>query len=456
MANLSEIENQEFDVIIVGGGIIGAGIARDAALRGLNVALFEQNDFGSGTTSGSTRLIHGGLRYLEQLDFKLVKMDLTERAILLKIAPHLVKPLPFILPFYDSNFFTRTKFKIGLSMYDSFAGKDNLEKYQTLSSQQINELEPFLSQEKLDGGLMFYDAQVNMPERLCLENILDAEILGAKVFNYTKVVNVICDSDKITGVIVEAKENEKRASVKSKIVVNASGAWFNRLAGVLDDAATEKIRLTKGVHIACPPTLQKHAVIFNSPIDGRTMFVIPWMNMTWIGTTDTDFADDPANAVATNEDIKYLHDSAKKIIPDLSDEIYFTTAGVRALVKAKGSESSVSRMHKVESPKTGLVNVLGGKITGFRAIAQDATDLICEKLGVKQDCQTANRSLIGKREQMNFDSENYTDLEAQVEFSVKNEHCKTAEDFIFRRTNIAFTADRSKGRIEKINQTFRK
>lgn len=448
MSRLAEIKKGEFDVVIIGGGIIGAGIARDASLRGMSVALFEQADFGSGTTAGSTRLIHGGLRYLEQLDFELVKMDLRERATLLKIAPHLVKPLPFILPFYDSSFFERTKFKIGLTLYDAFAGKENLEKHRTLSSEEIHGIEPQLATENLNGGALFYDAQVNYPERLCLENLLDAERDGAELFNYCRVTDAIREKGKISGVIVSdlIDESAKDIAVRGKVVVNASGAWFNKVAGIIEEDKLDEIRTTKGVHITCPPTLTKHAVIFNSPIDGRVMFVIPWLHYTWIGTTDTDYTGDPRDARATGKDVRYLLESAASLIPELKDsEIYFANAGVRALVRAPGSESSVSRKHKVETALehriNGLVNVLGGKITGYRAIAEEVTDILARDLGVEGICWTATREL----PEVKYED----DLESQIKRAVHREHCIKLNDFIFRRSPYGFAHDQGKSIVER-------
>lgn len=448
MSRLTEIKDRNFDVIIIGGGVIGAGIARDAALRGMSVALFEQSDFGSGTTAGSTRLIHGGLRYLEQLDFALVKMDLRERATLLKIAPHLVKPLPFILPFYDSNFFTRTKFKVGLTIYDTFAGRENLDKHRNLTSEEIVLLEPTLSRNNLDGGELFYDAQVNFPERLCLENILEAEKAGAKVFNYCRVIGATREHAKISGVIVsDLLSGEKDFSVKGKIVVNASGAWFNEVAGIVEKREQNEIRTTKGVHVACPPTLQKHAVIFNSPIDGRVMFVIPWLGFTWIGTTDTDFTGDAKDVRATGADVRYLIESAASIIPELKNApVYFSNAGVRALVRAPGSESSVSRLHKIETALdhriNGLINVLGGKITGYRAIAEEVTDILARDLDVKDICWTASRVLPTP--------EIEDDLKSQINHAVRKEHCVKLNDFIFRRTPLGFTPAQGQSIVSEI------
>lgn len=437
---LSEIADKQFDVAIIGGGIVGSGIARDAALRGLNVALFEQDDFGGGTTAGSTRLIHGGLRYLEQFDLGLVKMDLKERAILLRIAPQLVKPLPFILPHYDANIFTRAKYEIGLSLYDWFAGEENLERHRNLKPGEISALEPHLKTEGLQGGALFFDAQVNSPERLCLANILDAEAASAKVFNYCRVERAIRKDAKIAGVV--ATDNSGSFPIHAKITVNASGPWFDRVAGLLRDGPKKRLRTTKGVHIACPPTLSKHAVIFDSPLDGRTMFVIPWLGFTWIGTTDTDFEGDPSTARATSDDVRYLIRSASAIIPALNDaDIYFSNAGVRALVRAGGTESSVSRKHRIEHSTDGLIGVMGGKITGYRAIAEEVTDIVAAKLKVSAVCQTADRPLPLAPD---------LEPEEQVLYSVEKEHCQTLNDFIFRRTTLGFSPDRAHSKIGDI------
>lgn len=438
--SLAEIAAQEFDVAIIGGGIIGAGVARDAALRGMSVALFEQNDFGSGTTAGSTRLIHGGLRYLEQLDLALVKMDLRERAVLLRIAPHLVRPLSFILPFYDASFVTRTKFSIGLSMYDWFAGRANLGKHRTLNREQVAALEPHLRTQDLHGGAVFYDAQVDSPEQLCLANILDAEAAGARVFNYCQVQSAIRDNDQIKGVAVS--DGGERAEVRARITINASGPWFDKVAGLLASKTRPKIRTTKGVHIACSSTVSDHAIIFDSPIDGRTMFVIPWRGFTWIGTTDTDFSGDPRTAYATREDVDYLLKSASSVVPAVKDaEIYFSNAGVRALVRAGGTESSVSRKHRIENPDPGLISVLGGKITGYRAIAEEVTDIAAKRLGISSGSQTADRILPAAPE---------LPLSERIRYSVEKEHCRTLNDFVFRRTALGFLPDQARSQIEDI------
>src|SRR6516164_6287247 len=215
-----------FDVVIIGGGIIGAGIARDAALRGLSVALFEKKDYASGTTSGSTRLIHGGLRYLEMFDFALVRMDLRERETLLRIAPHLVKPLEFFLPFYDSGVRWRIEARTGMFLYDALSFDKSLPNHRYLTAAEALREEPGLREQGLQGVLSYYDAQVNSPERLAIENIVDARNHGAITLNYAEVTAAIPQ-----GVRVKDLLTGEEGEVHGRVVVNASGPWFDRVAG---------------------------------------------------------------------------------------------------------------------------------------------------------------------------------------------------------------------------------
>ena len=232
------LAGRTFDVLIVGGGVIGAGIARDAALRGLRVALFEQADFGGGTTSGSTRLVHGGLRYLEMLDFALVRMDLRERETLLKIAPHLVKPLEFLVPWYGRRLFSRWRLRIGMLLYDLLSFDKSLPNHRWLSRGAVAAAEPHLASGDLQGAASYYDAQVELPERLCLENILDAREHGAQAFNHAEVVDALRgDGGRVNGLSVRDVMTGETAEVRGAIVVNAAGPWFDGVAGRLASPA---------------------------------------------------------------------------------------------------------------------------------------------------------------------------------------------------------------------------
>ena len=230
MQGIRKLTDQTFDVAVIGGGIIGAGIARDAALRGLSVALVEKADFGSGTTSGSTRLIHGGLRYLEMYDFGLVRMDLREREILLRIAPHLVKPLEFLIPFYGASLWFRLKMRVGMALYDLLSYDKSLPNHRMLSAAETLSEEPTLRPDGLQGAAAYFDAQVSMPERLCLENILDAESHGAAVASYTEVVDARREGDRVVALQIKSTETGETGELKAKVFLNATGAWCDRVS----------------------------------------------------------------------------------------------------------------------------------------------------------------------------------------------------------------------------------
>lgn len=475
---------QKFDVIVIGGGIIGAGIARDAALRGLRVALFEKADFGGGTTAGSTRLIHGGLRYLEMYDFGLVRMDLREREILLRIAPHLLKPLEFLLPFYGRSLYYRARLRAGMFLYDALSFDKSLPSHRFLSAAEVAKREPHLERGTLQGAASYYDVQIDSPERLCLENVLDAHRRGAEVFNYAEVTGGVFDGGRLGGVRVRDLIEGDEAEFRARLVINAAGPWFDRVAARLGPRTRQEIRTTKGIHLASDPFV-RHAIVLNSPIDGRLFFVIPFLGYSWIGTTDTDFTGDPATARTSPEDAGYLIRSAAAFIPALAHApVYWTTAGVRALVKNEGKESLISRAHRIEDGEArgvpGLLSVLGGKITGYRAIAAQATTLACRKFGHRRACATAEtplpgagaadetaeaapavaaetlaylRSLYGSRasdvlrlaaaqpELAQRLAPCYPDIAAQVALAAREEFCTEVSDFMLRRSLLGFTQD---------------
>jgi glycerol-3-phosphate dehydrogenase len=482
-ARLAPLAHTVFDVVIVGGGVIGAGIARDASLRGLSVALVEQADYGGGTTSGSTRLIHGGLRYLEMLDFSLVRLDLREREILLRIAPHLVRPLEFLLPFYDEGLFARWRLRIGMWLYDALSYDKSLPQHRALSAADVRSLEPSLEPRGLRGGAAYYDAQAAMPERLCLENIIDARMHGAVALNYARVTDAIVEAGRVKGVRVEDALGESDAvDVRGRVIVNASGAWLDRTTAAMLSQPAPRLRTAKGIHITCPPTTER-ALAVPSAVDGRLVFVIPWLGHSWIGTTDTDFDDDPSQARATGDDVRYMVASVSRYVPVLaSAPVHFSNAGVRALVRQEGSESSVSRSHRLadgdREGTPGLVSVVGGKLTGYRAIAEEAVDLVCEKLGSRAKATTAEQALPGGRstprdsdrsgpthlaslygsragevaalavEEPGLSqplSPGYPDIGAEAVWAVREEQCERLIDFLLRRTRLGFSADQAVG-----------
>lgn len=374
---------EDYDLLIVGGGIVGCGAARDAALRGQKAALFEKEDFGYGTSSRSTRLIHGGLRYLEIFDFDLVRQDLREREILLRVAPHRVKPLPFLVPLYNNSLFYRAKIRIGMALYDLLSYDKSLPRHRMLSRRAVLREEPGLSPEGLQGAALYYDAQVALTERLCLDNALDAARHGARLFNHTEVTALVRDeTGRVVGVEARDTLSGEEAEFRGRIVIDAAGPWLDRLTGKLGTKSTRYLRLTKGIHFAAPPATNRALVLF-SRTDGRLFFVIPWLGYAWVGTTDTDFDADLDAVRATGEDVGYLLKSVEPVLPKGEwDTIYFSNAGVRALVrsdKPNARESDVSRKHKLivhtaAEGLAGVLSILGGKITAYRDIAREAVE----------------------------------------------------------------------------------
>lgn len=401
---MRSLVDRTVDLLIIGGGIIGAGIARDAALRGLTVALVEQDDFASGTSSRPTRLIHGGLRYLELFDFGLVRSDMREREILLRIAKHLVFPLAFLLPLYRPSLFYQLKLRIGMQLYDALSLDKSLPRRKRLSRDATLAAEPTLDPNGLAGAWRFYDAQVPLVERLVLENVIDAAEHGALVLNHASAVSYLREGDTVTGAVVRDGIGGQDLRIRARFTVNATGPWLDRTIEPLREGAKPLLRLTKGIHLVTPKATQQAHVLFAQQ-DGRLFFVVPWLDSTIVGTTDTDYTGDPADAAATEEDVRYLQEAAHRAFPKAPfDRIHFTWAGVRALVRVEGvSEGDVSRKHALYDHEKrdgtrGVLSVVGGKITAYRDIAEEATDAVVRRLGRQERGTTAEVPLPGARE----------------------------------------------------------
>ncbi|MFQ5795658.1 MAG: glycerol-3-phosphate dehydrogenase [Candidatus Bipolaricaulia bacterium] len=413
--DLKAMADEQFDVLVIGGGINGTGIARDAALRGLKVALVEQEDFGYGTTSRATRIIHGGLRYLELYEFGLVRESLKEREILLRIAPHLVRPLLFLVPVYRGDPHALLTVRIGMILYDLLSWGKSLKRHRKLSRGQVLELEPELKQEGLKGGMLYYDAQVEYSERLCVENALCAADHGALIANHAEVVDFLkVDADeKIVGARVRDRFTDELYELRARVIVNAAGPWADRLHQIADPDSLPRLRPTKGIHILVPQ-FTRHAIVMLAQQDDRLFFAIPWRGLSLVGTTDTDFDGDPGTVTATQEDVDYLANETRRLFPKVDLNIYYTMAGVRPLVHQEGvSASQVSRKHKIIDHRAdgldGLISILGGKITNYRKVAEDAVDLIGRKLNHDRPCLTDRRRLYGGE---------IDDLEAAIETAV--------------------------------------
>lgn len=404
-STIEALRDRTFDALVIGGGIVGAGIARDLALRGFSVVLLEQNDLAAGTTSRPTRLIHGGLRYLEMFDFGLVRSDMREREILLSVAPHLVQPLPFLMPLYNRSQLYHAKLRAGMQLYDVLSFDKRLPSRRWLNREETLRVEPALRTEGLQGAWRFFDAQVSLVERLVVENALDAAAHGAVILTHVRMEQLRRDD---RGAVVGATATDllldEPISISARLTVNATGPWLDRTAAGVREGRGPLLRLTKGTHLVTPAGQIANAHVLFAHGDGRLFFVVPWLGMALVGTTDTDYAGDPANAEATPEDVSYLVTEARRAFPgEPLNHVYYTYAGVRALVRVEGiREGEVSRKHALLDHQAregigGLLSVLGGKITAYRGIAQEVGDLVARRLGGLIRSYTEQRPLPGGR-----------------------------------------------------------
>lgn len=399
-----------YDLVVIGGGITGAGIARDAALRGLRVVLFEKGDYASGTSSKSSKMIHGGLRYLEHGEIRLVFESVSERRVLMNLAPHLVRPLPFIIPIYEG---ARPGFEImnvGLWIYDSLALFRAPRMHKSFrGAKAALALEPQLRPDGLRGAFEYYDCQTD-DARLTLETALDAQSLGTECHTYTEVIRFERRHDgRITGVVVRDRLTNTTWTAGSKAVVLAAGAWTDEMIRRFEIPMDRPVlRRTKGVHVVLPrerlPLARAMTVI--SPVDGRVMFALPWRERSVLGTTDTDFAGTADEVFADASDVKYLCDSGNAYFPGanlISSDVIATWAGLRPLIAAPPDldESEVSREHEIFTRNDGLVIIAGGKLTTYRRMAREVvskTLKLLEDLGEGIDAKrdsTKNRVLPG-------------------------------------------------------------
>lgn len=398
--NLEQMSKTEYDVLIIGGGINGTAVARDAAMRGLRTGLVEKEDFGYGTTSRSTRLIHGGLRYLETFDFGLVREGLREREVLLKTAPHLVKPLPFLVPIYKGDRPGVLKLRAGMILYDMLSWDKSMPSHRFLKPEEALKEEPHLKSDGLLGAMVYYDGQVELPERVSVENVLQAAESGADIANHAQVDEYLWEGNKIVGARVRDTFTDQVYEIKAKYVVNAGGPWIDEMNERLLRKYKPQMRLTKGTHLLVPQ-LVNHAIVLLAQSDGRLFFAVPYQGYTLIGTTDTDFSGDLDNITANRDEVDYLLAETKRVFPSVpTDQIYYTTAGLRPLVRAEGrSEGTTSRNHKVVDHRTdgieGLISLPGGKITSQRSFAEEAVNLIAKQLNVKTPSPTRTTPFFG-------------------------------------------------------------
>ena len=401
MTRLSGIDEGTFDAVVIGGGMAGAGVARDLALRGASVALFEKGDFASGTSSKSSKLIHGGLRYLELAEFRLVRESLREKKTLERLAPHLVRPLPFLVPVYRGSKRGLITVRIGMWLYDLLTPGKQTERFRVVPPVEALALEPSIQAADLRGAGYYFDDLLLFPERLCLENALSAARHGARVHNYCEVEEVTRGPRGLDGVRVRDLLTGQVHTARAPVIVNCAGPWVDRLrelAGVRE-AGARVLRTTKGIHCLLP-RMTEHAV-YLSTADDRMIFVIPWRQFSMVGTTDTDFDGDPDRLWATREEVEYLLGAVRPALPDprvTLDQVVYTYAGVRPLAFEEGSSASrVSRDHKVVVEGDGgrFLSITGTKLTCFRSLAEEVGDRVMRALGRGVPSRTAELTLDG-------------------------------------------------------------
>ena len=433
----------EFDVIIIGAGINGAGIARDAAMRGLKVLLLDKADMASGTSSASTRLIHGGLRYLEHFEFGLVRESLRERETLLRIAPHLVRPLPITIPIYKQSTRGRMTIRAGMIVYDLLSVGKSLPRHRMYSRAETLQKSPGLNPEGLLGSAQYFDAQVEFAERLLVENVLDARKRGAEVFTYAPVTKLLVENGAVSG--VEFVSANTTHVARAPVVINAAGPWVDQL---LERAPVESARLiggTKGSHIFVPPFpgASKSAIYLEAQSDRRPFFIIPWNENYLIGTTDVRFEEDPDQVRSEMWEIDYLMSETNRAFPSAEltrERILFTYSGVRPLPWTRNEhERSITRRHFIrEHPRArNLLSIVGGKLTTYRSLAEECVDLTFHKLGKQSPpCLTAQEVL---PEPVNYRS---------VAYSFEYEMAKTLADCFLRRTMRGLQGDLGLGELD--------
>jgi glycerol-3-phosphate dehydrogenase len=462
---LAALGDRRFDLLVIGGGITGAGVARDAARRGLGVALVDAGDFAFGTSSRSSRLIHGGVRYLEHGYLHLVFEASRERRRLLEVAPHLVRPLRFTWPVYRGARVPRWKLSAALTLYDSLALFRNVGRHRRLSAAEVADAEPSLATAGLRGGAMYWDAATD-DARLTLANVLDAAAHGAVVMNHAGVEELTfgAANGPADGAVVRDALGGHEVRVGARLVVNATGPWTDEIAGLEDHGGATAVRGTKGAHIAVPAARVGNvgAVTMLSPDDGRVLFTLPSTGgLTIVGTTDTATAEHPAEVRAARADVRYLLSACNHFFPGAvldEDDVVAAWAGIRPLVAAgnTGDPASASREHAIHFSARGVLAVTGGKLTTFRAMAEEIVDVAVRKLGVPaRPCDTATAPLPGERAASAPSDVPLTPAlrwrTRDVETAVNDEFAESVADVMVRRTTIAFElADHGRSLAPKV------
>jgi glycerol-3-phosphate dehydrogenase len=433
---VDRLTQERFDLLILGGGITGAGVALDAALNGWRVALIDKGDFASGTSSASSKLVHGGIRYLEHGAFHLVYEALHERRLLLHNAPHLVRPLRFVIPFYERARVRPWKWRAGLTLYDLLAGSSNIRRSRPLSAETLEHEFPGLQTGRLKGGAEYFDAEMD-DARLCLEVIRTAAAQGACAVNYVEATAFGWDGKRITGVEAVDHIAGRELVIRARQVLNATGPAVDAVCRLAGDGTGPHLQPTKGVHLVAPPRGLTAAFLLLHPADGRVFFVIPWMGSgnewsvnawskgrggwgvpelrsarstlsaqhsaaypakTLIGTTDTHFREGVDSLDIADEEVAYLLDGFNAYFrePLAAGDILGSFAGLRPLIRARpGEPSSLSREFRLFDAPSGLLSIAGGKYTTYRRMAEVITRAVAGRLGKSYRCRTRDFPLDG-------------------------------------------------------------
>lgn len=484
--NLQRLGSEQFDLVVIGGGITGAGVALDAASRGIKVALVEQDDFASGTSSRSSKLVHGGLRYVAQYQFRVTRESSEERYHLQRLAAPLVRSVPFLLPVYGGVRET-TKVSAGLWLYDVLAVLRNTRLHRHLTAADVHALVPSLATDGLDGGFVYYDCRTD-DARLTIEVLKAAVHYGAVIVNHTSAERFLRGDDRITGVGVVDRLGHGSREIRARTVVAAAGVWLDSLRPLADRQEQPITRPAKGVHLIFPEPRIGHgetALTLQTARDHRITFVIPWMNRTLVGTTDTDYSGDLAEPRATAADVDYLLEAVQQAFPGQHigrNDIIAVQAGLRPLINdPNASTAAISRADRVLEGDSGLISIAGGKLTTYRRMAKKVVDLVAKRLAERHGtlvgpCKTGSIAIGG--DDGNDDSldrlpepisanllELYAHhandvarlaiddarlamplvadlphIAAQVVYAARNEMALTLSDVLIRRLRIATTA----------------
>lgn len=381
--NLQRLAGETFDVVIIGGGITGAGIARDASLRGLRVALVERRDFAAGTSSRSSKLIHGGLRYLQQGDVGLVREAATERYVVRRLAPHLAQPVPMLFPLANRREYA--KLSVGMWTFDRLAGVADKERHRLVTADEALELEPRLQRKELYGAALHYE-YVTDDARLVMEVVKSAAGLGAVVVNHVEVTDFLSRNGKVVGVEARDEYGEGDLEIRGRVIVNAAGPWVDRVRMLSEPQSKPRLRLTKGVHVGVPSDrIGLSGIVVMNARDKRGVFAIPRGAVTYLGTTDTEYPELADYPQVTWSDVDYLLEAANRTFtlatPLAAGDVVNAWAGLRPLLHQEGKKpTELSRQDEIMVNEAGLVSIAGGKLTTFRRMAERVTDMVCARL----------------------------------------------------------------------------